>query len=112
MKIEELKQTTYDYLQEKWCECECDIDEESIEMFIREFTNSNDREIYYEIENELNMKNIFDVITFVNESYEEMTGETYSVLNQEKLLIDFIYFVGEAFAIDKFYEYDNLEAPS
>jgi len=110
--IEELKQTTYDYIQDKWCECECDIDEESIAEFVCEYTNSENEEIYDLIKYEVNMNNIWDIITFVNESYYAYAGETYSVLNQEKLLKYFIYFVGEAFAIDKFYEYDNLEAPS
>ena len=120
MNMEELKEYIYDFLETEWCSSYDGVEytEDDIDSFTYYWTNSENEEIYNGIENELNMDNIFDIIKYVEFEYDNMCGETFSVCCKDKLLKNFIYFVGSGFGVDKRAnlssdeESDEEEAPS
>jgi len=122
MNFEELKEYIYNFLENEWCSLYNDdkYDDDNIYEFTDYWTNSENEEIYNEIENELNMKNIWDIIKYCEDEYE-MAGydEPFLFNCKHRLLTQFIYFAGKDFGIEKMEdmehrdeESDEEEAPS
>lgn len=122
MNFEELKEYIYNFLENEWCSLYNDdkYDDDNIYEFTDYWTNSENEEIYNEIENELNMNNIFDIIKYCEDEYELIgNDEPFSFNCKHRLLTQFIYFAGKDFGIEKMEdmehrdeESDEEEAPS
>tara|TARA_A100000171_G_C2122994_1_gene141873 strand:+ start:1482 stop:1850 length:369 start_codon:yes stop_codon:yes gene_type:complete len=122
MNFEELKEYIYNFLENEWCSLYNDdkYDDDNIYEFTDYWTNSENEEIYNEIENELNMKNIWDIIKYCEDEYELIGyDEPFSFNCKHRLLTQFIYFAGKDFGIEKMEdmehrdeESDEEEAPS
>ena len=120
MNFEELKEYIYNFLENERCSLYNDdkYDDDNIYEFTDYWTNSENEEIYNEIENELNMKNIWDIIKYCEFEYKYLNDEPFSFNCKHKLLTTFIYFIGDGFCDDKRAnmlsdeESDEEEAPS
>jgi len=108
MKMEEMKQTILDYLNNEWEDYYtiytelCDI--YGFQQEWTDFDYSNNI-IYNEIENELNMNNIFNIIKYCEDKHNG-GDEPYSIQTKHNLLKTFIEYVGVEFIdrrIDDYY---------
>jgi hypothetical protein len=115
MNMEQMKTLILDILGNEWNDV-CDtynFDEEDLDDFIQEWTNSDCQIICCEIEDELTMRNIFDIIKYIDDNYQDMCGQNFSAIDKYKTLNNFIYFVGREFREDKYETICNEnEAPS
>lgn len=120
MKMEELKEYIYDFLETEWCSSYDGVEytDDDIDSFTHYWTNSDNEEIYNGIEDELNMDNIWDIIRYVAFEYDNVWGEPFSFTCKDKLLKHFIFFEGYRFGVEKSEnlesdeESDEEEAPS
>ena len=114
--MEQMKTIILDILGNEWNDAydTYNFDEEDLDNFIDDWTNSNCQIIFGEIEDELTIDNMFDIIKYVDDNYQEMCGEVCCVcIDKYKTLTNFIYFVGREFREDKYETICNEnEAPS
>ncbi len=111
--MEQMKQIIFDYLNNEWEDYNtiytelCDII-----GFVKEWTDFDYRKndiIRNEIENELNMDNIFDIIRYCEDKYEEFEeDEFFSVFCKAKLLDTFINYVGLEFQQQKIDVFNSI----
>jgi hypothetical protein len=115
MNMEQMKTLILDFLGNEWNDVydTYNFDEEDLDNFIQEWTNSDCQIIYWEIEDELTIDNIFDIIKYIDDNYQDVCGQNFSAINKYKTLTNFICFVGREFRDDKYETICNEnEAPS
>jgi hypothetical protein len=115
MNMEQMKTLILDFLGNEWNDVydTYNFDEEDLDDFIQEWTNSDCQIICCEIEDELTMRNIFDIIKYIDDNYQDVCGQNFSAINKYKTLTNFICFVGREFRDDKYETICNEnEAPS
>ena len=113
--MEQMKTLILDILGDDWNDMydTYNFDEEDLDNFIDEWTNSDCQLMYGEIEYELTIDNMFDIIKYVDDNYQDMCGQNFSAINKHKTLTNFIYFVGREFRDEKYETICNEnEAPS